>query len=102
MSGSFTTKVPARPAAPPGMTAIGVRLAGRLDPVALTGFTKTASASVPRAGVLPYRWAAVGLPPGLVVSADGAFLLNSSCCSPQAAGTYPVVVTVTDSESPIS
>ena len=38
--------------------------------------------------------------PGLNVSADGTFLFSQTCCRPQAAGTYTVVVTVTDSGSP--
>jgi Galactose oxidase, central domain len=51
-------------------------------------------------GVPPYTWTATGVPPGLSVSADGTFLFSQSCCRPQAAGTYTVVVTVTDSGSP--
>ena len=51
-------------------------------------------------GVPPYSWAAVGLPPGLSVSADGTFYFSKYCCKPLAAGTYSVVVTVTDSGSP--
>jgi WD40-like Beta Propeller Repeat len=51
-------------------------------------------------GMPPYTWTAVGVPPGLSVSADGTFLFSQSCCSPQLAGTYTVVVTVTDSGSP--
>ncbi len=50
-------------------------------------------------GLPPYTWTAVGVPPGLSVSADGTFLFSQSCCSPQLAGTYTVVVTVTDSGS---
>jgi hypothetical protein len=53
-------------------------------------------------GVPPYSWAAVGLPPGLRVSADGTFFFSKYCCKPLAAGTYSVVVTVTDAASPAS
>ena len=54
-------------------------------------------------GVPPYSWAAVGLPPGLRISADGTFIRNNNyCCRPLAAGTYSVVVTVTDAASPAS
>ena len=51
-------------------------------------------------GTPGYTWAAVGLPPGLSISADGKFSFSQHCCSPNSAGTYSAVVTVTDSASP--
>jgi Galactose oxidase, central domain len=51
-------------------------------------------------GAPPYIWAAVGLPPGLTVNADGTFHFSKYCCKPQNTGTYGATVTVTDSGSP--
>jgi Putative Ig domain/Galactose oxidase, central domain len=55
------------------------------------GFTLTATG-----GVQPYKWSASGLPSGLSVNASNGELTGT----PTSAGTFTVVVTVTDSGTP--
>jgi large repetitive protein len=55
------------------------------------GFTFTAAG-----GVAPYNWSASGMPPGIDVDASSGQILGT----PTTAGSYSVLITVTDTASP--
>jgi Putative Ig domain/MBG domain len=76
----------------------------RVDPGDAAGFPLTASG-----GIYPHRWSWTGAPgsttpPGLSIQTKGkcggSFSWPSIVCIPTTAGTYKVVITVTDSASP--
>jgi prepilin-type N-terminal cleavage/methylation domain-containing protein len=67
------------------------------DPADQTGYVSVvANLNIIRAGgQLPVTWSATGLPPGLSISAAQGLITGT----PTAAGTYAVVVTVTDRDA---